>query len=82
MDECGNLYVVLSVGVIYRLSPDAEWELVVDLRTGRELNLAAINFGSGVGGWKTDSIYVAEYSTEGLYEVNVGVHGKWEPHLL
>jgi sugar lactone lactonase YvrE len=43
MDECGNLYVVLSVGVIYRLSPDAEWEAVVDLRTGRDLSLAAIN---------------------------------------
>ena len=82
MDECGNLYVVLSTGFIYRLSPDAEWEMVVDLRTGGELNLAAINFGSGIGGWRTDSIYVSPYSGDGLYEVNVGVPGKFEPHLL
>lgn len=84
MDECGNLYVVASIGLIYRLSPDAEWEMVIDLNTrgaGKNMDISSINFGSGIGGWKNDSIYIAPYKNDGFYEVDMGVRGKWEPHL-
>ena len=83
MDECGNLYAVASIGAIYRLSPDGEWEMAVDLRSEArgEMNLSSVNFGSGIGGWKRDALYVSPYDDEGFFEVVVGVRGKFEPHL-
>jgi hypothetical protein len=42
--------------------------------------LPALNFGSGVGDWQADKLYVMDFLGK-MYEVDVGVPGKWEPHL-
>jgi hypothetical protein len=83
MDKCGNLYAVASYGEIYRITPTGEWAVVVDLRhaTNNAMNLASVNFGSGIGGWRSDALYVSPYSGKGLFEIVVGVDGKFEPHL-
>ena len=40
----------------------------------------AVNFGSGVGGWVPDHMYVSDWNG-GFTEWDAGVTGKWEPHL-
>jgi sugar lactone lactonase YvrE len=83
MDACGNLYVVEMMGVIWRVHPKTgETEKVVELEFGDDdwHMINAINFGSGIGGWKEDAIYIG--SMEGkLYEVELGVPGAPQPHL-
>ncbi|MBN2531059.1 MAG: SMP-30/gluconolactonase/LRE family protein [Deltaproteobacteria bacterium] len=83
-DICGNLYAVVMSGVILRITPDGEVEEVVRLgrsdgRGGDEM-IPAVNFGSGVGGWKADHLYIMSF-LGGIYEVDMGVVGKPEPHL-
>jgi sugar lactone lactonase YvrE len=84
-DECGNVYIVQMAGVIFRLTPDGQQQEVVDLNdlvgSYEERGLVnAVNFGSGIGGWKADALYIA--SMEGsAYEVVVGVKGARQPHL-
>jgi hypothetical protein len=45
------------------------------------LSLNAANFGSGVGGWRSDAIYIISMNG-GVYEVVVGVKGAKQPHLM
>jgi hypothetical protein len=85
VDRCGNLYVVEMSGRIYRVSPNGEVETAVDLYEAEgiiegEVFIPAVNFGSGYGGWKADHLYIASF-VEVIYEVNMGVTGKDEPHL-
>lgn len=42
--------------------------------------LNAVNFGTGVGGWKANAIYLISMMG-GVYEVVVGVKGAKQPHL-
>ena len=83
-DACGNLYVVEMVGRIWRVTPDGPVELVAQLpeqpAPGHFTYVAALNFGSGVGGWAKDHLYVMN-SEGGVFDVDVGVPGKPEPHL-
>jgi sugar lactone lactonase YvrE len=86
-DECGNVYVVAMSGLVYRVTPDGQPEVAVDVRpslgsggTGGASSIMAVNFGSGVGGWKERSLYIM--STQGgFFEADLGVRGKPEPHL-
>ena len=43
--------------------------------------IPALNFGlPDSGGWHLDRLYVMDFMGA-LWEVDVGVPGKWEPHL-
>lgn len=76
VDECGNIYVVQMKGIIWKVSPEGEKEIVVDLAESRFSGIInAVNFGSGIGGWKSDAIYIIAMSG-GLFEVEVGVRGR------
>ncbi|MEE9383410.1 MAG: hypothetical protein V3V08_08345 [Nannocystaceae bacterium] len=86
-DVCGNLYIAVSnlfgdpecVGSgTFRVSPEGMTELVACF--GNEAYTPSLNFGSGVGGWHADHLYVIDWLGE-LYEIPVGVPGKPEPHL-
>lgn len=85
-DECGNVYCVQMTGVIWRISPDGVQEQVVTLSGGGGgwgpggTTINAVNFGSGIGGWKKDAIYVISMGG-GVYEVVLGVEGAPQPHL-
>ncbi len=83
-DICGNIYVVIMSGIIARITPSGEAEVAVlvgDSDDGTSMDfIPAVNFGSGYGGWKKDHLYVMSFS-QGIYEVDMGVEGKPEPHL-
>ena len=83
-DICGNIYVVDMSGVIIRVTPSGEPEVAVTVGSGDVWEMGemipAVNFGSGYGGWKSDHLYVISFS-QGIYEVDMGVAGKPEPHL-
>lgn len=79
-DECGNIYVIKMSGEVYRVNPQGEVELAVSISSGGGFGgLMSLNFGSGVGGWEEDKLYVMAQG-DTMYEVNIGVRGKWEPH--
>ncbi|MEQ1501443.1 MAG: SMP-30/gluconolactonase/LRE family protein [Myxococcota bacterium] len=80
-DACGNLYVVDMTGVIHRVKPDGTDEVYVSVNSHPNGGfVCAVNFGSGFGGWERDHLYVMSLSG-GLFEVDVGIPGRWEPHL-
>jgi sugar lactone lactonase YvrE len=97
VDECGNIYVVQMSGTIWRVSPDSleTKEKVVKVITiastdagfptggppGMGVNMFAVNFGTGVGGWKSDAIYIMNMMGNYVYEVVVGVKGAPQQHL-
>ncbi|MCG8418395.1 MAG: SMP-30/gluconolactonase/LRE family protein [Proteobacteria bacterium] len=80
-DRCGNLYVVEMAGLIWRVQPDGSAEMVIDIRShvGNGL-IPAVNFGSGKGGWKANALYIMDFAKR-VYEVEVGIESKAEPHL-
>jgi sugar lactone lactonase YvrE len=82
-DECGNLYVVKMNGHLIRVLPDGTQEPLMDLNQhagGAASFISAANFGSGVGGWERDHLYVMSLD-HGLFELEIGIRGKWEPHM-
>jgi sugar lactone lactonase YvrE len=85
-DACGNLYVVEMSGIIWRVTPAGDVAVAADL-TGAQIPggayLPAVNFGSGVGGWSRTRLYAMNWTgmTDGVFEVDIGVPGKAEPHL-
>lgn len=79
MDACGNLYVIEMNGKVWRVKTNGVVETVVDI--GGAAIIPAMNFGyPPVGGWSPTALYVITF-TGAVYEVEVGVPGKWEPHL-
>jgi sugar lactone lactonase YvrE len=80
-DACGNLYVVQMSGRIVRVQPDGTQQTLISVDSVPEGTfISAANFGSGVGGWERDHLYVMSLS-RGVFEIDVGIPGKWEPHL-
>lgn len=77
MDACGNAYVVqIGSQEIWRVAPDGTTSKFVDLPNGL---VVAANFGPGTGGWARDHLFLADLG-HGLFEIDAGVEGKWEPH--
>ncbi len=76
-DVCGNLYAVKTNGELVRVSPGGAVDVLIPA-TGNWTT--SVNFGSGVGGWARDRLYVMD-RTQGLWELPVGVEGHPEPHL-
>lgn len=76
-DACANLYAADQAGAVWRISRDGRVAKVADLGDQRT---ASLNFGSGLGGWKRDHLYVSSIRA-GLFEIDMGVAGKPEPHL-
>lgn len=78
MDACGNLYVVEMSGTVWRVGADLS---VAEVFTVPGLGvISAANFGSGVGGWERDTLYVMDFLGK-LYAAPLGVPGKWEPYM-
>ncbi|MCB9676705.1 MAG: hypothetical protein H6737_16430 [Alphaproteobacteria bacterium] len=78
-DVCGNVYVAQRGGLVRRFLPDGTPAGELRLDTGGPL--VAIRFGSGLGGFTHTSLYAHVTEAGGtLFEVDVGIEGKWEPH--
>lgn len=78
VDACGNLYTTEMGSTVWRVSPSGTVEQVVVV-SGVAI-LPALNFGPGTGGFDADVLYVADFTGK-MHAVEVGVEGKWEPHL-
>ena len=63
---------------MWRIAPDNTKELAVELETNWIPNL---NFGSGVGGWEHDRIYVNDRENDRVFELDPGVWGIDQPQL-
>ncbi len=80
-DVCGNVYALHTDGQVTRIQPDGRTETFVHvMRNGGDMFTSAIHFGSGLGGWEEDYVYIMD-RFGGLFEVYVGVPGVPEPHL-
>ncbi|MEZ4322894.1 MAG: SMP-30/gluconolactonase/LRE family protein [Myxococcota bacterium] len=79
-DMCGNLYVVRMDGRVYRYLPDGTMDgwIPFGAQGGFQV-IPAANFGSGVGGFERDRLYAMNF-LGGVYEAEIGIEGRWEPH--
>jgi gluconolactonase len=77
VDICGNIYVCqYEAGVVWRVSPDGiQIEKLADPDTSWIPNL---QWGSGAGGWDPHTLYVTDIRDDVLYEVPIGVPGKFQ----
>lgn len=85
-DVCGNVYIATqglnspecAGSSAVRVTPEDEVEIVACLGNGAFT--PGIAFGSGVGGWETDALYVIDWLGV-VWEIPVGVPGARLPHL-
>ncbi|MBA2321097.1 MAG: SMP-30/gluconolactonase/LRE family protein [Deltaproteobacteria bacterium] len=79
VDACGNAYVTqFEPPSIVRVRPDGIVEPFILLPD--DVLAVAVNFGTGVGGWEAEHLFISDWNGEFL-EYDAGVTGKWEPHL-
>lgn len=74
VDICGNVYVVdYGTLTMYRLSPDGQKSTYLDFGGSTHYG-HGIAWGSGIGGWPSDAIYLPEpWYGNTVFEVTVGV---------
>jgi len=77
VDACGNIYVCeYWAAQVWRISPDgSQQQRIVDFSGDTEW-IPNMQWGSGLGGWATDRLYVLDIAATKLYEVPVGVPDK------
>jgi sugar lactone lactonase YvrE len=75
VDVCGNLYVpVYEASALYRITPDGAVTLY--LQQTREQYGHGVEWGSGLGGWRADALYLPQpYDGDTVVEVVVGLPG-------
>ncbi len=81
-DACGNLYLIKMGAGVWRYSTNGvleEWVPRSALVPAPDL-IPALNFGSGIGGWKNDSLYIITFGN-GVYEIDLGVRGRPSANL-
>lgn len=78
MDACGNLYMTRTDGRIGRIRADGVVE--PKFANVRGEYVSALHFGSGIGGWERDHLYVMDRYGE-LHDLAIGIPGAQEPHL-
>jgi hypothetical protein len=76
-DSCGNVYVTDTSGTLWRVDPYGV--AIRYYEAPGSVWTTSVNFGSGVGGWERDHLYVMERYL-GLIDLDVGVDGYPEPH--
>ena len=77
VDACGNVYVCdYGASRIYRISKDgATRETIID-ESGPFTYMPNMQWGSGLGGWEEDRLYIPDGWSHGVFEVEIGVPGK------
>jgi hypothetical protein len=83
VDACGNVYVCDYVcfdnwddTCIYRISEDGIAELDPIIDPPAMIYLPNLDWGSGIGGWDDNSIYMPNGWDHNVYEAHIGVPGK------
>jgi hypothetical protein len=83
VDVCGNVYVSsFSSSEIVRISPAGVVSSLVD--SDLTYHGHAAQFGSGIGGWRADAIYIGQpYNGDTVSELVLGVyHRSWQGTVL
>jgi sugar lactone lactonase YvrE len=81
VDECGNVYVdEFEARKVWRITPAGEVAMAVDLSRDSDW-IPNMQWGSGIGGWDPNILYVIDREKDTVYEVNLGVRGKKVAHL-
>jgi hypothetical protein len=77
VDACGNIYVCEYLAAkVWRISPDGQLrEPIVDFSSDTEW-IPNMQWGSGIGGWVEDNLYVLDIAANKMFEVPLGVPGK------
>ncbi len=86
-DVCGNVYIATqglnspecAGSAAVRVTPDDTVDIVACF--GNNSFTPGVAFGSGVGGWEADALYVIDWLGV-VWELPVGVPGAVLPHLL
>ncbi len=74
VDACGNVYVTeYTLGYIWRFTPEGVREKVVTLPSFWIPNM---HWGSGIGGWEEDILYVMDRDEGRIFELDLGIHEK------
>ena len=77
VDACGNIYVCEYIAaLVWRISPDGQNRVPIVNLSSETSWIPNMQWGSGVGGWESDVLYVNDISANKLYEVPVGVPDK------
>ena len=77
VDACDNVYAIWDGDKLLRWTADGQGpELLLEL--DEDAWMSNLQFGSGIGGWQADHLYVTDrsISNPGYYELNVGVGDK------
>jgi hypothetical protein len=76
IDICGNLYIADYYATkIYRFPPDgSSFETVMSGAGGSNIYLPNMQWGSGLGGWRRDRLYLPDGWNKGVFEVDIGVN--------
>jgi len=77
VDACGNVYVDEYVAaIVWRISPDgSDRQPIIDLSADTTW-IPNMQWGSGVGGWETETLYVLDIQSDKMYETPLGVPDK------
>lgn len=78
VDVCGNIYLAIySDSAMYRITPSGVVSTLVD--TSLTYYGHGAQFGSGIGGWREDALYVPQpYNNDTVAEMVIGVyHRSW-----
>lgn len=88
VDACGNLYVcdytAEGATQVFRISPDGtERTIIIESEYSGEYGvryLPNLDWGSGIGGWDTHTIYIPNGWEHSVYYVDIGVPAKRRPY--
>ncbi|HEY0705516.1 MAG TPA: SMP-30/gluconolactonase/LRE family protein, partial [Polyangia bacterium] len=81
VDECGNVYVdEYEAAKVWRITPDGKLSVAVDISKDSQW-IPNMQWGSGIGGWDPNILYVSDREADVVYEVALGVKGKRVAHL-
>lgn len=80
VDACGNLYVFdYEDSRLYRISKDGTTRTTLIDASGGPFTstyMPNMQWGSGLGGWLEDRVYIPDGWDHGVFEVDIGVPGK------
>ena len=77
VDACGNIYVCEYIAArVWRISPDGQQVQPIVNLSSETSWIPNMQWGSGVGGWDEQILYVLDIATNKLYEVPVEVPDK------
>ncbi len=81
VDACGNVYVDEYVAaIVWRISPDGlDLQQAIDLSADTTW-IPNMQWGSGVGGWERETLYVLDIATDVMYETPLGVPDKYRKY--